>query len=56
VLALPGTVFLPNERKTDYVRASFSLIEEVDADEAVKRLREVVLKARSEMGSGKNDN
>jgi tryptophan aminotransferase len=47
VLALPGTVFLPNGRKTAYVRASFSLIPEKDVDEAIKRLREAVLAARA---------
>jgi len=47
VLALPGTVFLPNGRKTAYVRASFSLVNEEDADEAVKRLRQVILDART---------
>ncbi|KAI0707294.1 PLP-dependent transferase [Earliella scabrosa] len=46
VLALPGTVFLPDGGKTAYVRASFSLLDEVDVEEAIKRLREVVLEAR----------
>jgi tryptophan aminotransferase len=46
VLALPGTVFLPNGRKSAYVRASFSLLNETDVDEAVRRLKEVVLDAR----------
>ena len=45
VLALPGTAFLPNGGKTGYVRASFSVLDEVDVDEAVKRLRDVVLAA-----------
>jgi len=48
VLALPGTVFLPNGRKTGYVRASFSVIEESDMGEACRRLREVVLDARGD--------
>lgn len=43
VLALPGTVFLPNGRKTGYVRAAFSLTGEADVDEAVKRLRDTIL-------------
>jgi tryptophan aminotransferase len=47
VLALPGTAFLPNGRKTAYVRASFSLTPEKDVDEAIKRLREAVLAARA---------
>ena len=46
VLALPGTVFLPDGGKTPYVRAAFSLLEEPDVEEAMKRLREVVLEAR----------
>jgi len=48
VLALPGTVFLPNGGKTGYVRAAFSLLEAADVEEAVKRLREVVLASRGE--------
>lgn len=47
VLALPGTVFLPNGRKTAYVRASFSLTSEEDVELAAQRLREVVLDARA---------
>ncbi|KAI0749623.1 PLP-dependent transferase [Daedaleopsis nitida] len=46
VLALPGTVFLPNGGKTPYVRASFSLLDEADVEEAIKRLRAVVLEAK----------
>lgn len=49
VLALPGTVFLPNGRKTPYVRASFSLLGEEEVDEAVKRLRATILDARGEV-------
>ena len=45
VLALPGTVFLPNGRKTAYVRASFSLTEEKDVDKAIQRLRDTILDA-----------
>ncbi|PFH46195.1 hypothetical protein AMATHDRAFT_77778 [Amanita thiersii Skay4041] len=48
VLALPGTVFLPNGRKTAYVRASFSLLEEADVEEAMKRIRQAVLDSRRE--------
>jgi len=50
VLALPGTVFFPNGRKTAYVRASFSTLPAEQVDEALRRLREVILderKARS---------
>ena len=46
VLALPGTVFLPDGRKTAYVRASFSLLSEDDVNEALRRLRVTVLEAR----------
>ncbi|KII84441.1 hypothetical protein PLICRDRAFT_118253, partial [Plicaturopsis crispa FD-325 SS-3] len=47
VLALPGTVFLPNGRKTAYVRAAFSLATEWEVEEAVKRLRDAILEARA---------
>lgn len=46
VLALPGTAFLPNGRKTAYVRASFSLLGDADIDEALRRLGSVVAEAR----------
>ena len=46
-LALPGTVFFPNGRKSAYVRASFSQLEEKDVDEALRRLREAVLDSRT---------
>ena len=46
VLALPGTVFLPDGGKTPYVRASFSLLDEADVEEAIKRLAAVVLEAK----------
>ncbi|GJJ07751.1 hypothetical protein Clacol_001956 [Clathrus columnatus] len=40
VLALPGTVFIPNDTKTAYVRASFSLLDEEQVNEALRRLGE----------------
>lgn len=46
VLALPGAVFYPNPRKTAYVRASFSLLPESQVNEALRRLREVIVEAR----------
>lgn len=46
VLALPGTVFLPNGRKTAYVRAAFSLSTEEQVNEALRRLREVLVRER----------
>ena len=51
VLALPGVAFLPGGGKTAYVRASFSLTSEADVDEALRRLRGVVLGARAKAGS-----
>jgi tryptophan aminotransferase len=50
VLALPGTVFFPTGAHTTYVRASFSLLEEEQVNEALRRLRVVILKERE--GSG----
>jgi len=47
VLALPGTAFLPNGRKTAYVRTSFSLLGDADIDEALRRLGSVVATARN---------
>ncbi|KAF8072229.1 PLP-dependent transferase [Lyophyllum atratum] len=47
VLALPGTIFLPNGQKTGYVRASFSLNSEGETFEALKRLRQVILDTRA---------
>ena len=46
VLALPGTVFFPGGQKTAYVRASFSLNTPEEVDEALRRLRLVILDAR----------
>ncbi|KAH9957151.1 pyridoxal phosphate-dependent transferase [Russula dissimulans] len=46
VLALPGTVFIPNGARTTYVRASFSLLEEEQVNEALRRLRVVILRER----------
>ncbi|KAG5644173.1 hypothetical protein DXG03_009014 [Asterophora parasitica] len=50
VLALPGTIFLPNGQKTSYVRASFSLNTEAEIFEALRRLRQAVLDARGVEG------
>ena len=47
VLALPGTVFLPSGRKTAYARASFSVLEPHQVDEALRRLKEAILDARN---------
>ncbi|KAI0790026.1 PLP-dependent transferase [Abortiporus biennis] len=48
VLAIPGTVFLPNAGKSPYVRVSFSLLGEEDIDEALKRLKEAILELKAE--------
>ncbi|KAI9452456.1 PLP-dependent transferase [Russula earlei] len=50
VLALPGTVFTPSGARTTYVRASFSLLEEGQVNEALRRLRVVILKERGLTG------
>lgn len=42
VLALPGTVFIPSDGITAYVRASFSVLDEERVNEALRRLGEVV--------------
>lgn len=44
VLALPGTVFLPSGKKTAYARAAFSLLSEEDVDEALRRLKQVLIR------------
>lgn len=48
VLALPGSDFFADERKSSYVRASFSMLNEEDTEEAMRRLAEVVREARGE--------
>jgi len=50
VLALPGTVFLPSGARSAYVRASFSLLEEGQVNEALRRLRVVLLRERELSG------
>jgi tryptophan aminotransferase len=46
VLALPGQSFFVLGRATPYVRASFSLLDEADVNEALKRLAGVVKSAK----------
>ncbi|KAG8906041.1 hypothetical protein FRB99_007698 [Tulasnella sp. 403] len=48
VIALPGTTFFPLGRKTSYVRASFSVLEEQHFPELMKRLAKLVREARTE--------
>jgi tryptophan aminotransferase len=38
VLALPGTVFLPDRKRSAHVRAAFSLLGEEEMEEALRRL------------------
>ncbi|TPX59416.1 hypothetical protein SpCBS45565_g07746 [Spizellomyces sp. 'palustris'] len=47
VLLVPGFEFFPNPTTTPYVRASYSIAEAEDMDEALKRLRELVEEARN---------
>ena len=42
VLAVPGISFMPSGSKTAYVRVSFSLATEEEANEGFRRLREVI--------------
>ncbi|KAG8728250.1 hypothetical protein FRC10_005180 [Ceratobasidium sp. 414] len=42
VLAVPGTTFYPGGRKSAYVRAAFSVLEQAEVDEGLRRLAEVV--------------
>ncbi|KLJ09634.1 hypothetical protein EMPG_14960 [Blastomyces silverae] len=42
VLAIPGVAFMPNARKTCHLRASYSLITEVEMDEACRRIANLV--------------
>lgn len=48
VLALPGTSFVPDGSKIAYVRAPFSLLGPEVVEEALKRLRKVILEVRGE--------
>ncbi|POY70372.1 hypothetical protein BMF94_6653 [Rhodotorula taiwanensis] len=48
VLAVPGIGFLPNSGISSYVRVSFSLATEEDAETGFSRLRECILEARGE--------
>lgn len=45
VLALPGTVFFANGRRSAHVRTSFSMLDDEKTDEALRRLGEVVRQA-----------
>ena len=49
VLALPGTFSLPNERKSAYVRLTFSLLSEEEVHEGLRRLRAVIIMEREEV-------
>lgn len=46
VLALPGTSCFPLGRRSAHVRAAFSVLDDEDTDEALRRLAEVVREVR----------
>ncbi|KAG8704544.1 hypothetical protein FRC08_002180 [Ceratobasidium sp. 394] len=48
VLAVPGTTFYPSGQKSAYVRAAFSVLEEDEVDEGLRRLAEVVKETTAE--------
>lgn len=50
ILAVPGTAFMPGGASSCYVRTSFSLIPEEQVEEALTRLRTVVLDSWKERG------
>ena len=56
VIALPGTTFLATGGRTAYVRASFSLQNAENVEEALRRLRKAILEARSEKDEVKAPN
>ncbi|KAJ3076370.1 hypothetical protein HK102_005429 [Quaeritorhiza haematococci] len=47
VLLVPGFEFFPNPRATPYVRAAYSTATPQEMDEALQRLRELVLEAQT---------
>ena len=51
IVAVPGVAFMPSGSTSDHVRVSFSLISEADADEAMRRLKEVILDAQAKARS-----
>lgn len=42
ILAIPGVAFVPNARRTGYLRVSYSLVPECDIDEACRRIARLV--------------
>lgn len=42
LLAIPGVAFMPDNRRTCQLRASFSLVTEEQANEACRRLAQLV--------------
>lgn len=42
ILAIPGVAFMPNPRKTSYLRVSYSLVPENELDEACQRIARLV--------------
>ena len=52
VLAVPGVGFSPTKTKSEFVRCSFSLVTEAEADEAIRRLADTVREGRGELTNG----
>jgi tryptophan aminotransferase len=48
VLAVPGSSFMPSGSKSAFVRVSFSLATEEQAEEGFRRLRQVIDEVRNE--------
>ncbi|KAI5122317.1 hypothetical protein M0805_002484 [Coniferiporia weirii] len=46
IVVLPGAAFIPDGKKTAYIRVSFSQLNEDDFEEAVKRVAQVIIDAR----------
>lgn len=49
VLAVPGVGFSPTKTKSCFVRCSFSLVTEAEADEAIRRLADTIREGRGEI-------
>lgn len=46
VLLVPGFEFYPNQRKTTYVRAAYSIASESDIETGLQRLAELIKEAQ----------
>ena len=50
ILAVPGVAFMPNPRRTSYLRVSYSIVAENEIDEACQRIARLVDAAWQERG------